>query len=392
MAGNSQVATAQPTPAQANAQARALVLGSSVDMWQQIFAQAVNPATQTVVNVPIVNVGLIKGFLVKVVGNIINSSGATAFTLTPFGASNMLSSIVFTDLNNTIRIQTSGWHLGLIDSAKQPLVFGGAYAPNVPVGYGNNWTVLSAPNTIALSSNSAVQFYYYVPLAYSPTDLTGAMFAATINSQSSLQLTINPAPIVGVGGDPTLAIYSGSTGGWNGNVTITVWQNYLDQLPRFSNGAQGPYGPYILPQIDLSNVYMLQNSAFSGLVVGQNFNIPYANYRTFLSTCVVYDNNGTLNVGTDINYFALLASNTTQILNYGPQEVALFARSTFMADPPRGCYYFSHRNAPIQTLNYGNMNLAVNPSAVTAGASLLAAWEMIANISQVQFASALPNS
>lgn len=389
-------AVAAPTPAQANASARALVLASSVDMWQQIFSQAFTPANQNIVNVPIVNTGLIKGFLVKVSGTLHNSDGAVVANLTPFGASNILSQIVFTDLNNTIRIQTTGWHLALINSAKQPLVFGGAYSPNVPVGYGNNWTVQSSPATIAANSDGSIQFYYYVPLAYAPTDLTGAMFAATINSQSTLQLTINPTPGVNAT-DPTGAIYSGSNVViWKAATTvqITVWQNYLDQLPRYSNPpANSPYGPYILPQIDLSNIYQLQYSSFSGLVANQQYNIPFANYRTFLSTVVVYDNAGVLNTGSDITAFQLLASNTTQIFNYGPNEAALLARSTFMADPPKGAYYFSHRNAPIQTLNFGNMNLAVTPSVVTSAASqFLAAWEMIANISQVQFASALPNT
>ncbi len=386
----------QQTPAQQNAGARALVLATSVNMWQQIFSAAFTPANQNVVNVPITNVGLITGFLVKVSGTLHNSDGSKTATLSAFGASNLLSSIVFTDLTNTIRIQTTGWHLGLINSAKQPLVFGGAYAPNVPVGYGNNWTVQSAPATIAHGADGSVQFYYYVPLAYSPSDLTGAMFASAINAQASLQLTINTNPLVDAGVDATLAVYGGSPGGWKSatTVTITVWQNYLDQLPRYPAGQtppNSPYGPYILPVTDLSNLYMLNNTAFSGLVVGQNFNIPFANYRTFLSTTVVYDNAGVLNVGSDINNFSLLASNTTQIFQYGPQEAALFARSTFMADPPTGCYYFSHRSSPIQTINFGNINLAVNPSAVTTGAGLLVAWEQIANVSQVQFAAALPN-
>lgn len=383
----------QQTPAQQNAGARALVLSTSVNMWQQIFSAAFTPANQNVINVPVNNVGLITGFLVKVSGSIHNTGGTLA-TLSAFGASNVLSSIVFTDLTNTIRIQTTGWHLGLINSAKQPLVFGGAYAPNVPVGYGNNWTVQSAPATIATTVTSAVQFYYYVPLAYSPSDLTGAMFASAINAQSYMQLTINTNPCVDAGIDATLAVYGGSVGSWSGNVTITVWQNYLDQLPRYPAGQvpeNSPYGPYILPVTDLSNLYMLNNTAFSGLVPGQNYNIPFANYRTFLSTTVVYDNAGVLNVGSDVNNFSLLASNTTQIFNYGPQEAALFARSTFMADPPKGCYYFSHRSSPIQTINFGNINLAINPSAVTAGAGLLVAWEQIANVSQVQFAAALPN-
>lgn len=385
----------------ANATASALVRATSVDMWQQIFGQSINPLTQVNLNVPIVNVGLVKGFLVKVQAQIKNNGGANTLTLTPFGASNLLSMLTFTDLNNTIRIQTTGWHLGIVNSAKQPLVFGGSYSPNVPVGYGNNFTVQSAPNTIAPGATANVQFYFYVPLAYSPQDLTGAMFAATINAQATLQLTVNNAPTVGPGGgaaDPTNAVYSGDATagtGWTGNMTVTVWQNYYDQLPRYAAGQQpasSPYGPYILPQIDLSNIYMMQYSAFSGLVPLNNFNVPFANYRTFMSTVLVYDNFGVLNAGSDVNFFALLASNTTALFNYGPNEVALFARSIFMTDTPKGVYYFDHRKSPIQTLNFGNMNLAIQPSAVTAGASLLAGWEMIANVSQVQFASALPNS
>lgn len=381
----SQVQQTPQQAAQSNRDARNLVLASSVEMWQQIFSTGFVPANQNVVNIPIQNVGLIKGFLIKVAGTLRNTDGALTATRSEFGASNLLSQIVFTDLNNQVRVQTAGWHLGLINSAKQPLVFGAAYAPNVPVDYGNNWTVQSAPTTIANSTNAAVQFYYYLPLAYSPSDLTGAMFAAVVNATSQIQITINPTPLVAAGVDATLACYGGAPGGWlaASNVTITVWQNYLDQLPRRSDGS------YILPQIDLSNMYELRNTALSGLVVGQDFGIQYANYRTFLSTCVVYDNAGVLNVGTDINYFGLQSANTTNIFKYGPQEAALFARSTFMADPPKGSYYFSHRNSPIQTQNFGNMQLVLNPSAVTAGAGVLVGFEDFASITQVQFATSL---
>ncbi len=379
-----------------NAQARSLVLKTSVDMWTQIYSNAVVPANQNVVNIPTNNVGLIKGFIIKVAGTISNTAGSGTLALTAFGASNILSQIVFTDLTNTVRVQTAGWHLSLINSAKAPLVFGGAYAPNVPVNYGNNWTVQSAPATIASGVNSAVQYYYYLPLAYSQQDLTGAMFGAVVNAQAQIQLTINNAPVVAAGADPTLAVYQGTgagVGGWQSGttVTITVWQNYLDQLPQ-SNQPSGQYGNYILPQLDLSNIYELKNVAMSGLVQGQDFGIPYANFRTFLSTSVVYDNAGVLNVGTDINYWALQASNTTQLFKYGPREAALFARSIFLADPPQGCYFFSHRNSPISTQNFGNMQLTINPSAVTAGAGLLIGFEDFANISQVSFATSLPTA
>jgi hypothetical protein len=107
-----------------NMNVRNLILRTSVFMKQQIFSQGVAPATQNILNIPVNPVGLITGFLIKVAGTIRNTDGALDATRTNFGASNILSQIVFTDLTNTVRVNTSGWHLSLIDSAKGPLVFG----------------------------------------------------------------------------------------------------------------------------------------------------------------------------------------------------------------------------------------------------------------------------
>jgi P3 major capsid protein len=381
----------------ANLNARSLILRSSVFMRQQIYSNAVTPANTNILNIPVTPVGLITGFLIKVQGTIHNGDATATINRTQLGASNLLSQIVFTDLTNTVRVQTTGWHMGLLNSAKQPLVFGGAYAPNVPVNYGNNWTVQSAPASVAAGADAAVQFYYYLPLAYAPNDLTGSMFAQVVNAQASIQVTINPTPVTAVGQDATLAVYSGSaTAGWKAGttVTVTVWQFYYDQLPRIAAGQplDPQYGPYIMPKIDLSNIYELKNVAMGGIVQGQDFGIPYANFRTFLSTAVIFDNAGTLNVGSDINYWALRASNTTSIFQYGPNEPALFARSIFLADPPNGVYWFDNRNSPIQTQNFGNIQLFLNASQVNTNSGLLIGFENFANISQVQFASSLPTA
>jgi hypothetical protein len=372
-----------------NMNIRNLVTGSAVDMWQQIFSTAVTPSAQNTVNVPVQNVGLIKGFLVKVSGTLRNTDGALAATLTPYGASNVLSQITFTDLNNTVRIQTAGWHMGIMNSAKGPLVFGGAYAPNVPVKYGQNFTVQSSPASIAFGTDGAIQFYYYVPLSFSSSDLRGAMYAGVVNATANLQLVINTTPGVAAAGDPTLAIYSGTANLiWKAatTVTVTVWQNYLDQLPMGQNGQA------LLPPVDLSVIYELKNVALSGIVQGQDFPVPYANFRTFYSTTAIYNNAGVLNVGSDVNYWALRAANTTSIFQYGPSEAALFARGIFGADMPAGGYFFNHGNRPISTQQFGNMQLVLNPSAVGAGPplpSLLVGFEDIASVSQVQFAGSL---
>lgn len=381
------IPTKAPTQAQADAVARQNILAMGVERLQQISASSYNPTNQTVLNLNPQNVGLIRGFLIKVAGTIANTNTGTSgvtLTQTPFGASNLLTNIQFTDTNNQVRHQTQGWHLSLINSAKQPMVVGGAYAPNIPVGYGNNWNVQTAPANIAANTTAAVQFYYYLPISYSKYDLRGAMWAGVVNAVAQLQLTINPTPVVAAG-DAGLAVYSGNTGGWTGLVTVTIWQDYIDQIPMMANGQP------VLAQADVQTLYQITNTTLSSLVAGQDFGVPFANFRNFLSTVLVYDNGGSFNVGGDINYFALQTANSSNIWKYGPSEAAYLARSVFMADPPRGTYYFDTRSKPISTQQFGNTQITVNPSTVNANAAIWAGYEYFSQASQVVFAGSLPS-
>ena len=377
-------APSQQDIVRANMQARQIVLSRTVDTWQQIWSQSFDPANGNVQNVPLRNVGLIKNLLVRITGTIRNTGAGAAITRTELGAANLVSQFVLTDYANTVRIQSTGWHIHLINSAKQALVFGGAYAPNIPVNYGNNWNVQTAPASIAQNVDGTISFFYLVPCAYSKDDLRGAIFAQVINSTASLQITVNPTPVANAGADGTLAVYSGAVGGWKAatNVTVTVWQNYLDQLPQGENG-------YILPALDMNTIYELKTISQGALVVSQDNTVDYANFRTFLSTTVVFNNGGTLNSGSDVNYWALRAANTTQIFQYPPEVAALLARNTFYADPPKGVYYFDHRTKPINTQQFGNMQLVLNPITINAGAALLVGFEDFASITQVGNASSL---
>lgn len=381
--------TPQMQAAQANANARNAILANGVERLQQIYSQGINPANQTLLNIAPQNVGLIRGFLIKVEGEITNGGGGT-LTRTQFGAANVLKNIGFTDTNNQVRHQTQGWHLNLINSARQPMVFGGAYSPNVPVNYGNNFSVMVAPSTIATTVSSAVQMYYYLPISYGRYDLRGAMWAGVVNAVAQLNLEINPTPCVNAG-DPTLAVYAGGAGGvWKAatNVTVTVWQDYIDQIPMMP-ANQG--GQPILPQLDIQTLYQLNTTVMTGMTAGQDFGIPFANFRNFLSTVVRYDNAGVENVGTDVAYFALQTANSSNIWKYGPEEAALFARTTFMADPPAATYYFDSRAKAIATDQFGNTQITFNASAVTAGAQLMIGYEYFSQASQVVFAGSLPS-
>jgi hypothetical protein len=383
MAGkNMQASGSQPNANQQNAMARSLILSNAVDRFQVVYASSVNAANQTVVNIAPRNVGLIKGFWVDISAPVTNSAGGTA-TLTQFGAANILSQIVFTDLQNNTRIQTAGWHLHMINSIRSGKPFLGCdtLSGSYPIAYGSNYPVISAPSTIAASGTGTVTMRYYIPLAYSQSDLRGAVYANVVNATMNLQLTLNSAAFV-ASGDATQAVYSGSAGSL-GNVSITVYQHYLDQLPVQNNNT-------ILPYMDLSTIYELKNTSMSGLQANQDFPIPYANFRSFLSTSVIYDNGGTLNPGSDVNYWTLQSANYTQLFKMSPIEAAALTRLKLGNDYPSGAYYFNHRNRPINTIQYGNMELIVNASTVNANAQLLVGYEDFAMVNYVTGAGSLP--
>jgi hypothetical protein len=370
-----------PNPALLNAQARALVTGNAVKMIQNISSQNVTPGSNPVLNIPLRNVGLILGLLVEVSATVTNGATTTA-TRTGFGTSNMVKNFTLTDLNNVQRINSSGRHIALLDSARQGFGYGGAYAPNLPMAYGNNWGPFQGPATIAASTDANLKHTYYVPLAYSSADLRGAIYAAVVNATMNLQITLNPTPFV-AGTDALDAIYSGNAGGvWKNTVTVNVYQVYLDQLPQSGGGV-------ILPMMDLNTVYDIKQTVQSGLNVGQDFPIPYANFRQFLSTMAIFDNGGSFNSGSDVNYWSLVSANSTNLFKYGPDIAALLARQTFMSDPPPGTYYFDHRDKPIDTITYGNMELVINPSTVNAGAVVVMGYEAFTMSSQIPVSSSL---
>src|SRR5262249_21186056 len=160
--------------------ARAMIKMRSVEMMQPIFSGNFVPATTPTVTIIPRNVGLILGFYIKVVHTISNGS-TVQLNLTDFGPLNALAQIQFNDLNNVTRIQSSGWHIGLINSVKHRRPFGSTLVQTTgidsPTKYGDNFTSdISASATIAASGTGTVTMWYFVPLAYSNDDLRGAVY------------------------------------------------------------------------------------------------------------------------------------------------------------------------------------------------------------------------
>lgn len=384
--------TQQQNLYQLNMAARNAILSRALEMNQLIFSQTIpTPGTSNnVITVPPRNVGLIKGFWVELSGTLTNSAATNAIATT-FGPANFLSNITFYDLNNNLRINTPGWHMHLLDSVKKRRPFVSAFTTDNPCGFGsnmgaNNW--IRSPGTLNSggTASGTIRMLYWVPLAYSDRDLRGAIYANVVNATLQLVLTINPQPSVVDTADASFAMYQVPTNNTVSltDVVINVYQTYYDQLPQVQ--GKGPF----LPILDLSTIYELKTTSLTGLSVNQDFPIPYSNFREFISTIVMFDNGGDLNPGTDINYIALQSANFTNLFKVDPYLLSMQTREEVQTDFPDGTYYVSLRKRPLSTVQYGNMELIVNPSTVNSGAQILTAYEDFAIVNAVTGAGSLP--
>jgi hypothetical protein len=396
--------------AQANASARAAVLANSIEALASIYSQSgLNPATQSVVNITPRNVGLIRGFYIHL-GTAGTTGITTTLTRTTMGPANLISLLTFNDLSNQQRINTQGWYLPYLDSQRRrnqsfssELATGvpGSAASGVdtPLGFNANFTsnfanaatntpIMSCPATIAPSTPFAIDYWTYIPLAYTDRDLRGAIYAGVVNSVMNLQVTFNSGNFQASStADPSLAVFqsSGAVNAITGQTwSIEVYQDFLDQLP-FS--GQGP----ILPFQDLSWSYLLNTTYFSAMTAGQDYPIPFPNFRNIQSLTLAFDNGGVMNGGTDINYLSLQSANYTNIFKISPAMAAIQARNIIHMDMPKGMYYFDFRRKPLSTVQYGNLNLIVNPSNVvtTLPPQFLVGFEQLAMQNQVVGAGSL---
>ena len=373
-----------------NSLARQLVVNQSLDMIQSIFNTTVpSPTFPQILNISPRFVGLAKRFYVKVSVLITNTDGAHDLSLTDLAGSNLLSQVVFNDLQNNVRIQTAGWHLAMIAAAKAKFSAGASFNQSNPMfsNVGYNTGIIYAPATIAHGTSATVTYLYEVPLAYTDMDLRGAVYLNTVNATANLQLTVNPAIVAGSAADDTFSVYSNAN---NASYTITnlsvnVYQNYLDQLPTGNNGVT-------LPLLDISTIYELKNTSLFGITANQDFPIQYPNYRQFLSTCAIFDNGGTLNNGSDVNYWALQAANFTNIWKMDPYMSVYLSNKELHDNTPKGSYYWSHRHRPIATQQYGNTELVLNASTVNSNAFVALGFEDFALQNVLTSAGSFPGS
>lgn len=389
-----------PSPAARNFAARNLILRGgqvgpiyfppAIDMWQPqpvVLPAAVQPGT--VLNFNIRNVGLVKRLVFFFKATV--TASAQVQTLTKIGLANFISNVTLWDLGNNVRINTTGWHLTAVSCAKRRGVFGAAYTTDTPLGYGNNNNrVMQVAATIAGAGTSELDFYLEVPLVKSDTDLRGAIYADVTQANMQVQITLNPNMFVISTADPTLAVYqsAGAAAATLSAVTVQMYQNYLDQLPRDPST-----GMPILPELDIGTAYLLNTSASALPVVNQDNAASFTNARTYESVAFIYNNQGVLNVnGTDLNYIQLQSANFTNVINVDGRMQSLMERNMIGDDFPAGMHFLSFAQRPIDTNQFGNMQLVISPSSVGgSAAAFYYGWESFGIIGLVNQGGSIPS-
>jgi hypothetical protein len=302
------------------------------------------------------NVGVTTGLLLKVTTTVdIRIAPATISSQGPF---NLISRLRLTDFDGSDRVNLTGDELFIINCIRAQEY----------VGYANgvNGSVLSSPVVpTAVIDGQALSFFIYVPLAFDPErDLRGSMLMQTSVGEVYLSIDWNSAyygnadvskPYNGAG-TTTVGQSAGTT------IGVQVWQDYL--IPQSADGQSLP----IVPDFDLLTVYELNGNVRSSDNLAANTEklINFPNVRSVIGMYLRYINNNVMNAGTDVSQLRIIANGNNilydQTADAHLYRIRLWCNSM---DLRAGYYPFLFRGKPVETRQYGNVQVGFTPSSAS---------------------------
>lgn len=310
--------------------------------------------------VKLFNVGITTRLLLDV--NVSYTVGTAPATLSPKAPWNVIQKVKLTDYDGTDRINASGYQLWMLNSVR---------AGGQPYGYNNTSAanVLAAPSAPVAVGAQTANFQIEVPLAFQPTsDLRGALLTQTAVGEAYVNIDWNSLFYANGNAD---AVFNGSgtTTVTGVTINVNVFQEYL--LPQ-QIGSQVP-----LPTLDLMTVYEFAGSLKSAdnIATGQEKLFNYPNVRSVIGAYFNFVNNGVMNAAiTDISKFRLIANGNNVLREYNPNDkmfeqriTAAFGGFAPMSDLRAGSYFELHRDKPIETALFGNVQYGITPSAANGG-------------------------
>lgn len=357
--------SAAPNPlaqAQQNAALRQLLLSSAPRMRKNVITAVGTNGTTT--RLKLFNVGVITKLQLYVTANI--TIGTAIATPSPKAPWNLISRIRLTDYDGTDRINLSGFQLFMLNCVRNRALFGYHNTPAVSA-------VFSNPVVPTAIGNGTVSFFIDVPVAFdvdNPVvqlqDLRGAILAQT--AVGEMYLSIDWINSLYANGDVDSLYNGAATTTVVGNpttnfISVTMWQEYL--LPQ----AVGPQGEVPLPAIDLMTVYELNGNLKSSdnLAVNTEKLVNYPNVRSVIGAYFNYVQATSMTQGK-INQFRLIANGNNVLRDHSELSQLLMQRNFLWNDGDTipGAYFISHRDKPIETALFGNVQFGITPNTVGA--------------------------
>lgn len=376
---------AKVSPAQLNQLIRESIYRYAQPITQQVTSKTF-PTVATGANTMTINplqVGFLRRFLIVVTGTVTNGNTATV-DLTPNGADNLLSNIQFSDFTGNARHNASGRSFSYVEAAKYGRIPGAALTSDSVSGFGSIIPSDVAPASLAVNATGTITRVFEVPIMVDMSkNMAGGMWLGVNNQSTLLTLTLNPTP--GTTTDPLPAIYAGASNVTLTNVTVTVYQEYWNLDPRRNYDKNG--NP-VLPPLDISTAYMI-TEVNSGLSLSAG-NAAFWNYPTFsklLGTYFTYDNDDTLNAGSDVTEISLVLSNYAYVRQTQPFLLDRLTRDIVKASYPKGTYALMSRMHPLDVEQYPSLQLKFVPSSVGSGAYVMLTTELLRKVQYLTTAS-----
>lgn len=358
----------QMSPAQAaqyNSQMRNALLASAPRLRKNVgsFTAAVGGTTR----IKLFNVGVLTKLMLRVTADL--TIGVATATVSPKAPWNLISRARLTDYDGTDRVNLSGFQLWVLNCIR----FSNLY------GFNNQFAVATpaVANPVIPTAVGAAQiaFFIEIPVAFDIDndvvqlqDLRGAIMMQTAVGEMYLNIDWNTS-LVSTAGDAD-SVYNGAgtttVVGQNATpITVTMWQDYL--LPQ----ALGGNGMIPLPPIDLRTVYECNGNVKSSdnIAVGTEKLISYPNVRSVIGAYVNYVTGGA--VSNAISGVRQIANGNNILIDNTGLSQLFYQRLTLETDLPVGCYYRLHRDHPIETALFGNVQLGVTPSTASGGSQYM---------------------
>lgn len=349
--------------AQNNAAMRAALLATAPRMRKNVMT-AVGTSGQTT-RMKLFNVGVLTKLQIYVVANVtIGTATAVPSVKAPW---NLISRVRLTDYDGTDRINFSGFQMFMLLAVRNRCNWGFQNSAALAA------PVFTNPVVPTAVGNGAISFFLDIPLAFdidNPVvqlqDLRGAILAQTAVGEMYLSIDWNPSYYSNGNVDSVYAGAATSTVVANpvgSEISCTLWQEYL--LPQ----AVGGGGQVPLPAVDLMTVYELNGNLKSSdnLAVNTQKLISYPNVRSVVGAYFNYVQGATQTEGK-INGFQLIA-NGNNILIDNTELSQIFYQRTYMwddSDTVAGAYFRTHRDKPIETALFGNVQMGITPNTVGA--------------------------